>query len=361
MTVIKNISLFDLRPTTRHYIEKEDGKDRVIITMGAGSYISTANISMWNSHILVGKYCSIANDIKFLVGGNHNYNAVTSYEIRSPEFLRYFNEEQIKEEENDDLPVHTPLPANISKLFKTHQVIIGNDVWIGAHSTIVNEVSIGNGAVIGTGAVVAKDVPPYAIVVGNPARVIKYRFSKDIIRKLQAIKWWNWSPEKIIKIPRIFSNVEKFVEKYYSPELEYPQQDELGDKLIKAKRQGKIIYSCIADFRVIEPMWKKIIKEYIQAFTKNDSLILIMWTGLNVMPEDMKELNEHIKSLNTENKSLSLLLIQSTPEKIFSPYALQQSHYFITTREDINTQCIDWLYNTNVKLVSSLDGYIFEN
>ena len=108
-------------------------------------------------------------------------------------------------------------------------------------------------------------------------------------------------------------------------------------------------------------MWKKIIKEYIQAFTKNDSLILIMWTGLNVMPEDMKELNEHIKSLNTENKSLSLLLIQSTPEKIFSPYALQQSHYFITTREDINTQCIDWLYDHNVKLVSSLDSKIFEN
>ena len=130
---------------------------------------------------------------------------------------------------------------------------------------------------------------------------------------------------------------------------------------MKAKRQGKIIYSCVADFRAIEPMWKKIIKEYILAFSKNDSLMLVMWTGLNVMPEDMKELNEYIKSLNTENKSLSLILMQSTPEKIFSPYALQQSHYFITTREDINTQCIDWLYDHDVKLVSSLDSKIFEN
>ena len=108
-------------------------------------------------------------------------------------------------------------------------------------------------------------------------------------------------------------------------------------------------------------MWKKIIKEYIQAFSKNDSLMLVMWTGLNVTSEDMRELNEHINSLNVDNKSLSLILMQSPPEKIFSPYALQQSHYFITTREDINTQCIDWLYDCNVKLVSSLDSNIFEN
>lgn len=71
------------------------------------------------------------------------------------------------------------------------KVSIGNDVWIGANSVILSGVEIGHGAVIGAGAVVTKDVPPYAIVVGVPAKVIKYRFSEDIIEELLEIKWWD--------------------------------------------------------------------------------------------------------------------------------------------------------------------------
>jgi serine acetyltransferase len=76
-------------------------------------------------------------------------------------------------------------------------IIIGNDVWIGAKSTIMSGVKIGDGAVIGSGSVVAKDVPPYAIVVGNPAKVIKYRFDEQQIENLLEIAWWNWPEHKI--------------------------------------------------------------------------------------------------------------------------------------------------------------------
>ena len=75
-------------------------------------------------------------------------------------------------------------------------IIIENDVWIGAKSTIMSGVKIGNGAVIGATATVTKDVPPYAIVVGNPGKIVKYRFTEKQIELLLKISWWNWDEEK---------------------------------------------------------------------------------------------------------------------------------------------------------------------
>lgn len=86
-------------------------------------------------------------------------------------------------------------------------IVIGNDVWIGKEATILSGVTIGDGAVVGCKALVAKDVPPYTIVGGNPAKVIKKRFPNDIIEKLLKIKWWDWEDEKIEKaIPLLLSN-----------------------------------------------------------------------------------------------------------------------------------------------------------
>ena len=93
-------------------------------------------------------------------------------------------------------------------------VTIGNDVWIGANVCILPGISIGDGAVLAAGAVITKDVPPYAIVGGVPAKVIKYRFSEDIIKKLLKIKWWNWEEEKVKKNKDLFYDPVKFVERF---------------------------------------------------------------------------------------------------------------------------------------------------
>ena len=95
-------------------------------------------------------------------------------------------------------------------------VIIGNDVWIGMNVFILSGVTIGDGAVVGAGALVSKDVPPYAIVGGNPAKIIRYRFDPQTIKKLLSIAWWNWSDDEIIKaMPFLLSNdISSFVKLY---------------------------------------------------------------------------------------------------------------------------------------------------
>lgn len=77
-------------------------------------------------------------------------------------------------------------------------IIIGNDVWIGINSTLMSGINIGDGAVIGAGAVVASDIPPYAIACGNPAKVIKYRFEETIVSRLTSLRWWDF-PDNIIE------------------------------------------------------------------------------------------------------------------------------------------------------------------
>ena len=96
------------------------------------------------------------------------------------------------------------------------KILIGNDVWIGRGcslkcSTSNKPLIIGDGAVIAADSVVVKNVPPYAIVGDNPARLIKYRFSEDIIEALLRIKWWNWDIDKIYKNFKYFNRVEEFI------------------------------------------------------------------------------------------------------------------------------------------------------
>lgn len=94
------------------------------------------------------------------------------------------------------------------------KVVIGHDVWLGHNVTVMGGVTIGNGAVVGSGTIVTKDIPPYAIAVGNPAMIIRYRFEPHIIDKLEKIQWWNWDHEKIGSALEDFKDIEKFIEKY---------------------------------------------------------------------------------------------------------------------------------------------------
>ena len=147
-------------------------------SVGDYSYIS-ANCDITNTTI--GKFCSIADNCR-IGTASHTLNNIST----SPIFtLKHNATGTIWTEES------------IDHCNDTKQVNIGNDVWIATRVIIKDGVTIGDGAVIGAGAVVVKDVPPYAVVGGVPAKVIKYRFQQPIIDKLLQLQWWNASDEKL--------------------------------------------------------------------------------------------------------------------------------------------------------------------
>ena len=129
----------------------------------------------------IGKFCSIACGAKFLfTSGNHSLQSLSTYT-----FPIFFDEW--------DLDV-----KNIRQAWDNKgDIVIGSDVWIGYEAVILSGVTIGDGAIIGARAVVTKDVPPYTIVGGVPARPIRRRFDDAAIETLEALRWWDWDPEKI--------------------------------------------------------------------------------------------------------------------------------------------------------------------
>jgi virginiamycin A acetyltransferase len=131
--------------------------------------------------LIIGKFCMIASDVTFIMNGaNHLTDAITTYP-----FAIFGNGW-----ENAMEGKTYPSKGNI---------VVGNDVWIGYNATIMAGVTIGDGAIIGTNSVVTKDVEPYSIVGGNPAKVIKKRFPEDEIKDLLEIKWWDWEIEKVTR------------------------------------------------------------------------------------------------------------------------------------------------------------------
>lgn len=102
--------------------------------------------------------------------------------------------------------------SSVNKINEFKKIIIGNDVFIGMNVTILDGVSIGDGAVIGAGSVVSKNIPPYAIAVGNPIKIIKYRFEEEQIERLLKISWWNSSAEKLALVEEYFFEIEKFIQ-----------------------------------------------------------------------------------------------------------------------------------------------------
>ena len=132
--------------------------------------------------LIIGKFCAIAKGIEFIMNGaNHRINSITTYPFNIM---------------GNGWEKSAP---SLTDLKLKGDTIVGNDVWIGQNVTVLPAVHIGDGAIIGANSIVAKDIPPYSVAVGNPCEVKRKRFDEDLIEYLLQIKWWDWNSEKIFK------------------------------------------------------------------------------------------------------------------------------------------------------------------
>ncbi|HBG71557.1 MAG TPA: chloramphenicol acetyltransferase [Bacteroidales bacterium] len=160
--------------------------------IGDYTYVS---MNSWINNTRIGKFCSIGPNL--LCGwGVHPTQGIST----SPMFYSTKKQNGITFSSTD-------------KIEERAIISIGNDVFIGANVTILDGVSIGDGAIIGAGAVVSKDIPPYAIAVGVPIQIVKYRFSEEQIQQLLKIKWWDFEESKLRDIESNFFNVDAFLSK----------------------------------------------------------------------------------------------------------------------------------------------------
>lgn len=157
-----------------------------VYDIGYGSY-GDLSIHSYDpdDQLSIGQYCSFARGSHIILGGEHRVDWVSTYPFSAIDA------------EHIGIKGH-PLSKG--------PVCIGSDVWVGFNAMIVSGITIGDGAVIAAGAVITKDVPPYAIVGGNPAKPIRYRFDPETINKLMAIKRWDWDKNRINKTVRMLLN-----------------------------------------------------------------------------------------------------------------------------------------------------------
>jgi acetyltransferase-like isoleucine patch superfamily enzyme len=152
-----------------------------IATVGRMSYASSPPVVPYfdgdTATVSIGSFVSIGSQVVLIPGGNHRIDWATTSPLRTL--------------------LDLPRLADQVRPATKGDITIGNDVWIGYGATILSGVTIGDGAVIGARAVVARDVRPYAIVVGNPAREVRRRFNDSVIVELLALRWWDWPLDKI--------------------------------------------------------------------------------------------------------------------------------------------------------------------
>lgn len=165
----------------------------VQVTVGRFTYgVTPESCCLWlpTDRIEIGAFCSVALEVRILGGGEHPLDLPSTFPLRG---------------------TLMPELANCD-CFAKGPTVIGNDVWIGTRSTVLGGVHIADGAVVGASAVVTRDVDPYTIVTGNPARPVGRRFDDQKIDRLLALRWWDWSEERIRAFePYFYSDIDTFL------------------------------------------------------------------------------------------------------------------------------------------------------
>ncbi len=283
-------------------------------------------------NLQIGKYSSLAEDILFLVDVDHDYKQITT----------------------GTLSVFRGKPFR-NKMKRKGQIVIQNDCWIGNGVTIMGGVTVHNGAIIAAKAVVTKDVPPYAIVGGNPARVIKYRFNEKQIQSLQRIAWWDWTQEKIKANVELFHrDVSEFIAAHI---------DE-ADRLLHSitpltcgKTDGdEFAYLFMPDFYEPYPIYEKVIREFFKYCNGKKVELLIFIKPDNRIEENKSKIGYIIDQYSDCKHKVKVYEEKLNDER--SLFGIVDGYITTRAKENIQRMCFAELYD--VKCVSGVDMPIFE-
>lgn len=309
-----------------------------LLSIDTDSYISRAEIQSGidfdikgNRHcLMIGKMCSLADSIKFLIDLNHDYKTISQ---GAPSFLK-----------------NAKWNYNINR---KGSILLQNDVWIGHGVTIMGGVTLHNGCVVGANSIVTKDIPPYAIVAGNPAKVLHYRFDRHTICGLQKIAWWNWPKE--IQIERredFFLNPQIFVNKYIEEAENKMNKLTYIDNIFS--QRIKILL--IPDINHKYPLYPKILKQFLEKDHSDTELIIYLSENDSTL-DNIDSITNIINRYEETDNYITLQTGTTLDEHILFQYA----DYYITTRdsETINRTCLADLYN--VKVLYGTDEPMFSS
>jgi len=275
--------------------------------------------------IAIGKTCSLAEKITFMIDLNHDYRSVSQ----------------------GDAPF-LDAAKSPCKIHRKGSIILQNDVWVGHSATIMPGVILRNGCAVATNAVVTKDVPPYAIVAGNPARIIKYRFDEAVIDGLQRIAWWDWPPETLMARQKDFSlPAEKFVEKY----LPCPDKTDEADHI---PRTGGKTVLFIPDIQAKYPLYPRVLAQYFEK-DRPDAELLLYLPEEDSDPKTIGGLERFLKQYEARDCLVTL----QTGETLDEPILFQMADYFVTTRcpQTVGRTCLADRYG--VRILFGTDAPIF--
>lgn len=284
-------------------------------------------------NLQVGRYCSLAEDVFFLMGRGKDYKHVSTSAAKVFHQLGETEKHQHREKGS---------------------IIIENDVWVGRKASFMSGVTVHNGAIVGAMSHVVHDVPPYAIVGGNPAKIIGYRFCDEVIRKLQTIQWWYWPEEKIEKYASYFYDIESFCEMFYEQ-----AKLEVEEVKNKAKITNKDKYLFLVDYNDNYSTTPDVIDSFIQKYKNSENKELILYWIENDSEEAVgnlemcREISKIVE--NKEEIRCKISLLEGTIQKIKE--IMPDIKHFIINRRSETIQVMNYaeVYGKEIEIISGVD------